>query len=172
MFAWMGYRLFKLGYFEKAGELKAAYGSNHLLVKQVAPGVFFAMLGALMVAGPLIWMKPIQISIPAPRTNTASVAADGGYRSSPCGESESITGKGPQKPDGGMREVTEHWRQRPEQPLVHGSQGIDLTYAISHIDETRKTARPRNPHRSGSGAPTPVNVNVPAHRKRKGKTSL
>jgi len=107
MFAWRGYRLFKLGYFEKAGELKAAYGSSHLLVKQVAPGVFFAAIGAAMVAGPLIWMKPIQISIPASRANAPSAVADGVVHSNPCADSESITGKGPQSANK-LDEVKEH----------------------------------------------------------------
>jgi hypothetical protein len=49
-FAYMGYRLFKLGYFEKAGELKAVMGEHHLLLKQVAPGVFFAALGTATIA--------------------------------------------------------------------------------------------------------------------------
>lgn len=112
-FAVMGYRLFKLGYFEKAGELKAAYGSSHLLVKQVAPGVFFAALGAVMVAGPLIWMKPIQVSIPVLHANTPAASsstsvADGVYRSKPCTDSESITGKGPESAKGGKIDVNEH----------------------------------------------------------------
>jgi hypothetical protein len=51
-FAYMGYRLFVLGYFEKAGEFRAASGGNHILLKQVAPGVFFALFG---VAANLGW---------------------------------------------------------------------------------------------------------------------
>jgi len=50
VFAYMGYRLFILGYFEKAGELRAAFGNNHIILKQVAPGVFFALLGVATIA--------------------------------------------------------------------------------------------------------------------------
>jgi hypothetical protein len=50
LFAVLGYRLFKIGYFEKAGELKAAWGNKNLSLKQVAPGVFFALFGAVIVA--------------------------------------------------------------------------------------------------------------------------
>jgi len=49
---WLGYRLFRIGVYEKAGELKAAWGDKNLLLKQVAPGVFFALFGsAILVAG-------------------------------------------------------------------------------------------------------------------------
>jgi hypothetical protein len=62
-FACMGYRLFKLGYFEKAGELKAAFGEHHVLVKQVAPGVFFAALGVLTILTGVV--RSVEVSVPA-----------------------------------------------------------------------------------------------------------
>ena len=46
----MGYRLFVLGYFEKAGEFRAASGGKHILLKQVAPGVFFALFGVATIS--------------------------------------------------------------------------------------------------------------------------
>ncbi|MGL9621567.1 hypothetical protein QRQ56_26485 [Bradyrhizobium sp. U531] len=56
---YLGYSLFKLGYFEKAGELQAAWGQRRLVLKQVAPGIFFALFGtAIVCLG--IW-KPIAI---------------------------------------------------------------------------------------------------------------
>jgi hypothetical protein len=62
-FAYWGYRLFDKGYFEKGGELKAKFGENHLLLKQVAPGVFFAALGALAIA--IGVARGISISVPS-----------------------------------------------------------------------------------------------------------
>ncbi len=43
---WMGYRLFIVGVYERAGELKAAWGDRRLILKQAAPGTFFALFGA------------------------------------------------------------------------------------------------------------------------------
>jgi len=42
---YLGYLLFRVGVYEKAGELKAAWGDRHLTLKQAAPGTFFALLG-------------------------------------------------------------------------------------------------------------------------------
>jgi hypothetical protein len=61
-FAYMGYRLFVLGYFEKSGELKVAFGDHHLLLKQVAPGVFFAALGVLAIS--IGFLRKIEITVP------------------------------------------------------------------------------------------------------------
>jgi len=58
----LGYNLFKLGYFEKAGELKAVWGGRQLLLKAVAPGVFFALFGTVIVCVG-IW-KPISVQSP------------------------------------------------------------------------------------------------------------
>ena len=46
----MGYRLFTTGVFERAGDLKAAWGENHLELKQAAPGTIFALFGAAILA--------------------------------------------------------------------------------------------------------------------------
>ncbi len=45
----MGYRLFSVGVYERAGDLKAAWGDRSLLLKQAAPGTFFALFGAVIV---------------------------------------------------------------------------------------------------------------------------
>ncbi|MBS0261392.1 MAG: hypothetical protein JSS02_05500, partial [Planctomycetes bacterium] len=37
------------GVFERAGDLKAAWGDKHLTIKQAAPGTFFAVFGAIIV---------------------------------------------------------------------------------------------------------------------------
>lgn len=47
--AYMGYRLFVRGLFANAGELKAAWGERKLVLKQAAPGTFFALFGAAIV---------------------------------------------------------------------------------------------------------------------------
>ena len=49
---YMGFRLFRLGFFEKAGDLKAAWGEHRLILKQAAPGSFFAVLGAVVM---VVW---------------------------------------------------------------------------------------------------------------------
>ena len=46
----MGYRLFRLGVFEKAGELKANWGGRSVLLKAAAPGTFFALFGSAIIA--------------------------------------------------------------------------------------------------------------------------
>src|SRR5207302_9043961 len=53
-FAYMGYRLFEAGVFGKAGELEGASGNNHLLLKQAAPGTFFALFGCAIVIA-VLW---------------------------------------------------------------------------------------------------------------------
>jgi hypothetical protein len=60
LFVFLGYRLFKIGYFDRAGELHAAWGEKRIVLKQTAHGIFFALFGAL-VLGFAIW-KPLSIS--------------------------------------------------------------------------------------------------------------
>ena len=45
----MGYRLFRVGVFERAGDLKASWGEKALVLKQAAPGTFFALFGAFII---------------------------------------------------------------------------------------------------------------------------
>lgn len=49
-FAYLGYRLFCLGITKEAGELQAKYGDSGLMLRQVAPGVFFALFGVIIAA--------------------------------------------------------------------------------------------------------------------------
>ncbi len=53
-FAYFGYKLFVLGIYEKAGDLKAAWGGRSLVVRQAAPGTFFALFGVTVIAIALI----------------------------------------------------------------------------------------------------------------------
>jgi hypothetical protein len=90
----LGYRLFRLGYFEKAGELRATYGGNHFLLKQVSPGVFFAALGA-----GIIWLavyRPVSVAVPVSTATAAPVStttAPGPPMPCPTSE-ERVTGQG------------------------------------------------------------------------------
>src|ERR1700720_3527125 len=46
---WMGYRLFKIGIYEKGGDLNAAWGSKKIVLKQAGPGTFFALFGCVVL---------------------------------------------------------------------------------------------------------------------------
>ncbi len=46
----MGYRLFMAGIWGKAGDLDAQFGENKLLLKKAAPGTFFVLFGAIIIA--------------------------------------------------------------------------------------------------------------------------
>lgn len=63
-FAYFGYNLFRLGVYEKAGELRAAWGERRLALKQAAPGTFFALFGALVI-GVSIW-RGIEVHVERP----------------------------------------------------------------------------------------------------------
>lgn len=47
---YLGYLLFKMGLFEKAGELETAWGDKRLVLKRAAPGTFFALFGSIVIA--------------------------------------------------------------------------------------------------------------------------
>ena len=49
-FGYLGYRLYTVGVFEKAQELRAAFGKANLTLKQVAPGVVFGIAGIIIAA--------------------------------------------------------------------------------------------------------------------------
>jgi hypothetical protein len=53
-FAYFGYKLFSLGVYTKAGELRAVWGERHLMLKQAAPGTFFALFGTVVTAVALL----------------------------------------------------------------------------------------------------------------------
>jgi hypothetical protein len=59
----LGYSLFKIGYFESGGDFEARVGKNKLILKKAAPGVLFALFGAVVVAVG-VW-KPISVSAAA-----------------------------------------------------------------------------------------------------------
>lgn len=49
-FAYMGYRLFMAGIERPAGDLEASSGSRTLKLSRTAPGTFFALFGAAVIA--------------------------------------------------------------------------------------------------------------------------
>jgi len=50
LFAFLGYRLFMANIWGNAGELKTEFGNTKLIVKKAAPGTFFALFGAAIIA--------------------------------------------------------------------------------------------------------------------------
>jgi len=46
---YLGYKLFIKGVWGNAGDLKANFSNNKLVLKSAAPGTFFAVLGAIII---------------------------------------------------------------------------------------------------------------------------
>ena len=67
--AYMAHRLFLDGFFERAGELKTAWGDKGLAAKQAAPGAFFAVVAATMILWSLFKDPPTFPPTP-PTANT------------------------------------------------------------------------------------------------------
>ncbi len=65
--AYMGYRLFVTGVFEKAGDLKTTWGEKGLVLKQAAPGTYFALFGTVVIAVGLWRGMDIQIKEAQPK---------------------------------------------------------------------------------------------------------
>lgn len=59
----LGYRLFQSGFAAQQGSLEAGVGSNTLKLGNVAPGTFFALFGAAVIAA-LVWTSPPEIVVP------------------------------------------------------------------------------------------------------------
>jgi hypothetical protein len=59
----LGYRLFKLGFAAQQGDLEAGVGGSNLKVRNIAPGTFFALFGAAIIAA-LVWSSPSEIIVP------------------------------------------------------------------------------------------------------------
>ena len=71
----MGYRLFRLGIFERAGDLKANWGERSLLLKAAAPGTFFALFGSAIIAVTLWRGFTIETSRPIGDAGTVALAS-------------------------------------------------------------------------------------------------
>jgi len=59
----LGYRLFKSGFVAQEGKIAAGMAGGSLQISQVAPGTFFALFGAAIIAT-LVWTSPPEIVIP------------------------------------------------------------------------------------------------------------
>lgn len=59
---WMGYQLFRVGIYEKGGDLNASWGSKKIALKQAGPGTFFALFGAAVLG--LAVHKGMSITVP------------------------------------------------------------------------------------------------------------
>ncbi|MCH8330264.1 MAG: hypothetical protein IH946_02615 [Bacteroidetes bacterium] len=47
---YLGYKLFVLGVWGQAGDMNAKFGDNTLILKNAAPGTFFALFGAIIIS--------------------------------------------------------------------------------------------------------------------------
>jgi hypothetical protein len=54
VFAYLGYKLFCKGIYEQSGDLKATWGKYTLVLRQAAPGIFFALFGVIVISISLI----------------------------------------------------------------------------------------------------------------------
>lgn len=50
LLSYLGYKLFMAGIWGNAGDLKANFKSNKLVLKNAAPGTFFVLFGAIVIA--------------------------------------------------------------------------------------------------------------------------
>ncbi len=73
---YMGYRLFLAGWFERAGDLKAAWGEHHLELKQAAPGTVYAVLGAVVIPVSLAKGFSVESGSTAPGPTIKVMGAD------------------------------------------------------------------------------------------------
>ena len=75
----LGYRLFMQGLATQPGDLEAGVGGHSLKLRNIAPGTFFALFGAAIIAT-LVWTSPSEIVIPKTALEGAGkveVGADG-----------------------------------------------------------------------------------------------
>lgn len=63
-FGYLGYRLFMAGIERPAGELEASYGSETLRLGRAAPGTFFALFGAAVIAVTIV--QGFDVELPGP----------------------------------------------------------------------------------------------------------
>lgn len=54
LLAYMGYKLFITGTWGHAGDAEAEFRNNRILIKKAAPGTFFVLAGAIVIAFTII----------------------------------------------------------------------------------------------------------------------
>ena len=58
---YFGYRLFSSGAYKKAGDLSSKWGDKNLVVKQAAPGTFFALFGVIVIS--IVLLKGLSFEV-------------------------------------------------------------------------------------------------------------
>jgi hypothetical protein len=91
-FAYLGYRLYIKGVFEKAEEIKGHFGEASVVLRNVAPGVVFALFG--LICGALGVIRPISIDAelrPTTTANNSKVQPAGGIAIEPKSQMQETT---------------------------------------------------------------------------------
>lgn len=116
---YFGFVLFRLGVYEKAGELKAAWGTKNLTLKQAAPGTFFALFGAGVIAVS-VWkgvdFESVRTQAPPP-TQQSEANAPG---STPAVSSPPASDN-KKAPEIGPKATSDSWLDKliPEESKIH-----------------------------------------------------
>lgn len=90
----MGYQLFIKGIWGNAGDVDARYGSTKLVLKQGAPGTFFAVLGAGIIVATIVMGLGFKMTretggTDEPENRSANQGTDDGKPSIPVAPSQS-----------------------------------------------------------------------------------
>lgn len=129
LIVYLGYRLFNVGIFQKAGELKAAWGERNLTLKQASPGTFFVLFGASIIAIS-IW-RGVNIS----QTNSS---VDSANRTVP-GEVKQLQSATAAQGDieNPVKEQTKNNAGQPPAKAIKPASGADSTLQISGLGGKR-----------------------------------
>ena len=97
LFGTFGYRLFRLGVYDKQGELKASYHGMSLTFRQFGPGLGFALFAVAfavvaMARGVSVQSPPADIGPTPGHTSVVTPAATGSFVSSLSQDSEPASG--------------------------------------------------------------------------------
>lgn len=65
-FSYLGFRLFLSGVFAPGGDMDARFGKNRLVLKQAAPGIFYACFGTVIILA-AVW-KGLVLEDPSSKT--------------------------------------------------------------------------------------------------------
>ena len=66
---WFGYRLFVQGILSASGDRDARFAKNRLVLKQAAPGIFYALFGTVVIS--LAIYRGLDVEAQRPRTTRA-----------------------------------------------------------------------------------------------------
>ena len=128
-FAYFGYRLFSLGVYAKAGELRAAWGEKHLMLKQAAPGTFFALFGGIITAAALLGGGDVERAQTV--TSTAQAKSDqSDGQSSSIRHEQAVNLEGQQKPT--QKKANSQDRQSTSTAQAKSDQSDGQSSSIRH----------------------------------------